>query len=47
MLFGAEDEITIEGLSPQALIVADGNPYLRSFPSVSFRYRPDAVEIAR
>ncbi len=46
LLFGADDEVYIEGLSPQALIIADGNPYRRSFASVSLRYRPDVIETA-
>lgn len=46
MLFGEGDEVRIEGLSPQALLVADGNPYVRAFSSVTFRYRPAAVETA-
>jgi len=47
MVFGADDTLTIEGLSPDALIIADGNPYCRSFDSAALRYRPNVIEIAR
>ena len=47
VLFGTEDEISIEGLLPSALIIADGNPYLRSGSTVSLRYRPNIIQIAR
>ncbi len=47
LLFGEDDAVRIEGLSPDALIVADGNPYIRKSGPVSFAYRPNVVEIAR
>lgn len=47
IIFGADDTLTIEGLSPDVLIIADGNPYCRSFDSAALRYRPDVIEIAR
>jgi len=47
IVFGADDTLTIEGLSPDALILADGNPYCRSFDSAALRYRPNVIEIAR
>ncbi len=47
IVFGADDTLTIEGLSPDALIIADGNPYCRSFDSAALRYRPNVIEIAR
>ena len=47
LLFSAQDEIRIEGLLPSALIIADGNPYLRTGNTVSLRYRPNIIQIAR
>ena len=46
MVFGEQDEITLDGLLPEALIIADGNPYLRSFESVTLRYRPGVIQTA-
>lgn len=47
VMFGAGDEITIEGLLPEALIIADGNPYPRAFGPVSLRYRPGVIQTAK
>lgn len=47
IVFGADDTLTIEGLSPDVLIIADGNPYCRAFDSAALRYRPNVIEIAR
>ena len=46
MVFGEEDEVTLSGLVPEALVIADGNPYLRSFESVTLRYRPGVIQTA-
>jgi hypothetical protein len=46
IVFGADDTLRIEGLSPEALVIADGNPYCRSFDSAALRYRPNVIEIA-
>ena len=46
VLFGAGEEISMEGLLPSTLIIADGNPYLRSGKTVSLRYRPNIIQIA-
>jgi hypothetical protein len=46
MVFGEEDEVTLSGLVPEARVIADGNPYLRSFESVTLRYRPGVIQTA-
>ena len=47
ILFAEGDEVVLEGLAPEALVVADGNPYLRGNRPVVLRYRPNVVEIVR
>lgn len=46
MVFGEGDTVTLDGLVPEALVIADGNPYLRSFESVTLRYRPGVIQTA-
>jgi len=47
ILFGEEDVLALEGLLPEVLVVADGNPYLRRNQTVTLHYRPNVVEIVR
>jgi len=45
LLFGPGDQIEIEGLSPDADLIVDGNPYERGGEVVSFCLRPDIAEV--
>ena len=47
LLFGAKDEVRLYGCKPEALIIADGNPYLRNEDSIGIRYIPELVAIAQ
>ncbi|MEL7608908.1 MAG: hypothetical protein AAGU74_05340 [Bacillota bacterium] len=46
LLFGAKDDLRLYGCKPEALIIADGNPYLRSGDFIGIRYIPELVAIA-
>ncbi len=47
LLFSACDTLSLRGASPEALIVADGNPYTRRAAEIGFRYAPAIIETAR
>jgi len=47
LLFSAADEITITGLDPSVLAVCDGNPWALPDGSVTLRYVPQDVLIAK
>jgi len=45
ILFSKDETVSISGLSDDGQIVIDGNPYLRSNETVTFKYRPDLIKI--
>lgn len=47
LLFGPGDQIGLAGLHDDAQIISDGNPYHRTTKTLTFRYIPDVVAIAR
>ncbi len=46
LLFGPEDVVELSGLTEDADLVLDGNPYLRDGDAVKLRYMPELVTIA-
>ena len=46
MLFGEDDAIVLSGIDKEALIIADGNPFLRGERDIRLRYMPEIVTIA-
>ena len=46
ILFSKDEIISVSGLSDDGQIVIDGNPYLRSKETVTFKYRPNLIKIA-
>lgn len=47
LLFGPGDELALAGLHRDAQIISDGNPYQRTAETLTFRYIPDVMTIAR
>ena len=43
LLFSEGDRLRVLGADSGALLIADGNPYLRKADAVSFRYRPGLI----
>ena len=46
MLFGARDSIELFGVCDNALLIIDGNPYLRLNETIKLRYIPEIITIA-
>ena len=46
MMFGARDSIELFGVCDNALIIIDGNPYLRFNETIKLRYIPEIITIA-
>ena len=46
LLFGPDDVVTLSGLTENAQLILDGNPYLRGDADVSLRYHPDLITVA-
>ena len=43
LIFGPNDQVTLQGFAPEACLVCDGNPYLLPSDSVQVRYETDLV----
>ena len=43
LIFGPNDQVTLQGFAPEACLVCDGNPYLLPSDSVQVRYETNLV----
>ncbi len=46
LLFGPDDSVVLSGLTEQADLILDGNPYIRTSDTVELRYHPDLITVA-
>lgn len=46
LLFGPDDEVVLTGLTENAQLILDGNPYLRGNEAVTLRFHPGLITVA-
>ena len=46
LLFGPDDSVVLSGLTEQADLILDGNPYIRTSVTVELRYHPELITVA-
>ena len=46
LLFGPDDEVVLSGLTDDADLILDGNPYLRDAEAVKLRFVPELITVA-